>query len=99
MEPKRNCTERMRQILQAMERSIDAARKSRTGQNTAPAAPPRYEPPRPAFASASPAIPFAAVPATAPADQSPPRLKARPKRFDTPLVNPFEKLSYRTQTG
>ena len=59
MDPKRNCSERMRPILQAMERSIENARRNRTNQ---PAEPPRPQTVVPRIAS--PFVPAPTVPST-----------------------------------
>lgn len=95
MNNSRKCPERMRTILQAMERSIEAARRSRMNL-------PDHEPSMTRPASPPKPAPFGQPPAqectTAPPGELP-RLKARPKRLDTPLINPFQQPTYRSQTG
>lgn len=111
MDPKRNCAERMRPILQAMEQSIDAARRQRTSYDlprTALAATPATTArtiPGSASASLNHTIPFnqgqprLAVEQYDLADGLP-RLKARPKRADTlKTPNPFPDTGYRAQAG
>jgi hypothetical protein len=98
MDPKRNCTERMRPFLKAMERSIESARRSRTNQSSpvpgytrpeAPAPPPSISYPRAeSSVESSPA-----------GSENPQRLKARPKRADLPLIDPFAQSEYRSRAS
>lgn len=70
MDTNRHTADRVRPILQAMERSIDAARQQRLRANGAPAVP--VEP-----VNGNAIVPVVGDPA------APPRLKARPKRSPT----------------
>jgi hypothetical protein len=95
MNNNRKCPERMRTILQAMERSIDAARRSR--MKISPAEPLMPSPPptaRPITFGQTVAQELMRGP-----EQEAPRLKARPKRLDAPLMNPFQQPSYRPEAG
>ena len=96
MDPKRNCSERMRPILQAMERSIENARRNRTNQ---PAEPPRPQTVVPRIAS--PFVPAPTVPSTSVSATEHPaqRLKARPKRLENPALNSFEQMTYRSRAS
>ena len=77
MDTSRSAADRVRPVLEAMERSIDAARRRRTQRET----------------QTTPSTPTAAPPASAPSNPTPststngsdeqPRLKARPKRAST----------------
>ena len=91
----RKCPERMRTILQAMERSIDAARRSRMklpGEEMEPTFQPKPAPAPATSRSVPPDYPL-------PNQVAAPRLKARPKRLDVPFIDPFQQPSYRSQTG
>lgn len=104
MNSKRNCAERMRPILQAMERSIEELRRKRTHQpepNTPPALTPK-----PVSAPVTPTPSFATPMNDAPTpkrdgDYEHPaqRLKAKPKRMDSSFSKPFAPMPYRSQTG
>ena len=87
--------EKVRPILQAMERSIDAARSRRIVDDAAP------ETPAPTARPETPVRPLAAPPAapTQPAmvsDGTTPRLKARPKR-SVPLIE--DQHGYRSRAS
>ncbi len=97
MESKKTCSERMRPILQAMERSIDSARSQRVGFPTVAGNPARVESPRPTLSNLTP-VQNPINPQVAD-DPDTPRLKARPKPLNSPLVNPFERSAYRSQVG
>jgi len=74
MEQKKPAADRVRHILQAMERSIDAARQRRETGN---------RPPVPTVPAAAPAL-GTTDPIKPPHSDQPARLRARPKR-STPL--------------
>jgi hypothetical protein len=94
MDTPRPAAERVRHILQAMERSIDTARRQRLHTSGSPAQPVAIAPatqtvfPRPASTLAQPSAPNA--------DNQ--RLKARPKRAET-FASPYDQPVYRSQTG
>jgi hypothetical protein len=75
MENPRNAADKVRPILQAMERSIDSARRRRLNTEDATPAP---DEPRPQDAGQMPHI--RPDEADEPEAATPPRLKARPKR-------------------
>ena len=94
MNSNRKCSERMRTILQAMERSIDAARRSRMKI-------PAVETPHQPQVAAKPAT-FGqpAAPGFTLAQPSEmPRLKARPKRSEGPMMTSFQPHTYGSQAG
>jgi len=95
MDNKKNCAERMRPILQAMERSIDQARRARTNSNPANDSPLRNSLAASPLFTPSPLT----TPTTTQMDAGPPRLKARPKPLNPPILNAFQQSPYRSQAG
>jgi hypothetical protein len=102
MDNHRSVADRMRPILQAMERSIDSARRSRVKDPVPPKA-------------SSPEVRVAVSPLPLPAATPPPsptplalpsenvsaagRLKAKPKRLNSPFLSPFDRPVYRSQAS
>jgi hypothetical protein len=100
MDTKRNCAERMRPILQAMEESIDAARNRRTHQPSPYTANPIADrvthPPTLVGAGGN----HARLATEGHSSDEAPRVKARPKRLDNQIpMNPFPDSGYRSQAG
>jgi hypothetical protein len=108
MDTRKECAERMRPILRAMEQSIDAARRQRTQGNSqatprgmtrnapSPTSNPTPTPtPAPACGPLRPAGP------AAPGESSDAgRLKARPKRYDgTSPYAAFDSMTYRSKAS
>ena len=83
----RNAADRVRHILQAMERSIATARRRRLNDGQDP-----QSTEQPATPSAVPNPPESRT------DQSSPRLRARPKRPSN-IVSNFDDPTYRSQAG
>jgi hypothetical protein len=109
MDTPKSAAERIRPILQAMERSIDSARRHRTHKPGTPGIPgnPGAVPSHVSGLASNPAMTQPTVgksePRQAgenPADPSaaPARLKAKPKRFGT-FASPYDQPAYRSQTG
>ena len=99
METKKSNAEHIRPILQAMERSIDTARRNRVKQPTMmpPSSPIGTQPsPATSIPTSSPGPSFGTTPA---ASETAGRLKARPKRLDSPFVTPLVPAPYRSQAG
>lgn len=87
MERQRPVSDRIRPILEAMERSIDSARRKRCNTNDRPATPRPASPPTPSGnvngshpTHTNSNAPSSDLPRPSGGDDSPPRLKARPKR-------------------
>lgn len=110
MDRTRITANRVRPILQAMERSIDSARRRRTTidtpQSAAPAPRPTFSAPSPLpsqLPTRQPTSSYSSTPSPQPPSSStpglssdnPPRLKAKPKRFD----GPSPEASHRRQAG
>lgn len=93
MDRTRNTADRVRPFLQAMEQSIDAARRKRTAQNDTPA---------PAEGGLTPSAPVqnptTENSATIGHDESTPRLKARPKR-DSSVILPNPDSGLHSRAG
>lgn len=85
MDNHRTCAERIRPILQAMERSIDAARRGRVKEPMEAGHAPRMQPVARQELQPNPAI----APAHNTAGQSG-RLKAKPKRIDSSFGSSFQ---------
>ena len=85
----RNAADRVRHILQAMERSIAAARRRRLNDG---------QEPQPTEQAAAP--PPVAVPTNPESrdDQASPRLRARPKRPSN-IASDYDGSTYRSQAG
>ena len=94
MDTPRPAAERVRHILQAMERSIDSARRQRL-HTSSPAPQPFSAAPPPQAVFPRPAASLPQQPSQNGATQ---RLKARPKRADT-FASPFDQPIYRSQAG
>ena len=96
MDTPRPAAERVRHILQAMERSIDSARRQRLHTSGVPTPPPTPTPsnqttfPRPASTLIQQS--------NAESGSSTPRLKARPKRTEG-FVSPFDQPVYRSKSA
>jgi hypothetical protein len=93
MDTQKPVAERMRPILQAMERSIDSARRARVKSPEPAAAKP--QPPTNEHVPAPPYRPELSEPV----EESLPRLKARPKHFPSPFFAPQKHGDYRSRAG
>jgi hypothetical protein len=93
MDLHKSTADRIRPILQAMDRTIDTLRRSRTNVVPTPA------PISPAPSASKPTPTTAPVAPAAMAPESSPRLKARPKRLDSPFMNSFGQPPYRSQAS
>ena len=114
MEKSRVTADRVRPILQAMERSIDSARRRRLhgsapqspSQPLSPSqqAPPMYQPPVQRGNGQPPHQPVPTIPQEGGLtdsdlnDESVPRRKARPKR-PSPMMQSFDDPDYRAQAS
>lgn len=87
MDTQKNAADRMRPILQAMERSIDQARRN------------RVKLPEPAAVAALPASPVIQPTLESYDDDATPRLKARPKRLPSPFLDGHKQPDYHSQAG
>lgn len=95
MQQHKSAADRIRPILQTMDRTIDALRRTRT--HVAPA--PIIAPAGPA-ATMIPAVPAPAVIRPAiPVAPASTRLKARPKRSESPFLGTFGQDQYRSQAS
>jgi len=97
MDNSKSVADRIRPILQAMERSIDSARRSRVKD---PVHPPAAQP----AVGLRPPSPQTSNLPVPPKDASPitdggQRLKARPKRLGSPFISPFDPPTYRSQAS
>lgn len=103
MDTSRSAVERIRPILQAMERSIDSARRQRT-QSPGISGTALSRPSATASAqgltqaTVGQAIPQPQPAAALAASSATGRLKAKPKRLGT-FASPYEQPVYRSQTG
>jgi hypothetical protein len=87
MDTHKSAADRIRPILQAMENSINTARRTRVKEPVSPA-------------PATPAAPLRGTQPPPGSSTSPQRLKARPKRLESPFINkPFDQAPYRSQAS
>jgi hypothetical protein len=96
MDQHKTAADRIRPILQTMDRTIDALRRTRTHVAPAPIAAPAG--PAAALIPRT-AAPSVIRPATPPAAPTSTRLKARPKRIDSPYLGTFGQDHYRSQAS
>ncbi len=93
MDMKKNAADRVRPILEAMERSIDSARRRRLGDHSQPTQH------RTVTEGNTPATPTNNEPVAIPSEQNPQRLKAKPKRPSPGFGGSYHESPFQSKAG